>query len=541
MKRKRNHNRHPRRATKIPAHLAFQEKLKAIREDFQSFYLEEPKLVFGSGELSVDPKAGIATHGPFGWMEAPDRTIQIGVIGTGESIQSFLNFLAKCQLPVRAGFKKPKKDGTPRPLDPHTYPDFPGCSHDVAFRASFVSSKAVFHRIIHEQYIRTALSAATEEARMKSVIELLIRELKALDDLDQPPDVVVVVLPRDVEHELAHVGLAMAKRRTKLTPRQRFLGRLRKEEETGQSFLNLEFDAGSPSDVDGYWNIRHAFKARAMVASVPTQWMWESTLSDPHLSNVSWNLFTALYYKAGNAPWKLQSLPDNTCYVGVGFFKERPVGKSDMHSSLAQVFGAGEGIVLQGDKAVIDKSRGDSSPHLSEASAEGLLKRAIATYTNQHNGSPTRIVVHKTSGYWPEEIAGFKKAIGSIYRYDFLTLTERESRFMRLGAKPVLRGTVIMLGKRYYLLFTNGYVPYLRTYPSKRIPRPLEITEHHGDSTAVSVCQEILALTKLNWNSSTFGSSLPITLRFAHEVGRVLAEFPKDGSIQFKTKYRYYM
>lgn len=80
---------------------------------------------------------------------------------------------------------------------------------------------------------------------------------------------------------------------------------------------------------------------------------------------------------------------------------------------------------------------------------------------------------------------------------------------------------------------------YLRSYPGKRIPRPLGVIEHHGDSPAVTVCQEILALTKLNWNSCAFGSGIPITIRFARDVGKILTELPKD--FQPVTKYKFYM
>ncbi len=126
-----------------------------------------------------------------------------------------------------------------------------------------------------------------------------------------------------------------------------------------------------------------------------------------------------------------------------------------------------------------------------------------------------------------------------IYYYDFLALESRETRFMRVGKRPPLRGTVIQLGQRNYLIYCNGYVPYLRSYPGKRIPRPLEVIEHHGDSPAVTVCQEILALTKLNWNSCAFGSGIPITIRFARDVGKILTELPKD--VQPGTKYKFYM
>lgn len=72
-----------------------------------------------------------------------------------------------------------------------------------------------------------------------------------------------------------------------------------------------------------------------------------------------------------------------------------------------------------------------------------------------------------------------------------------------------------------------------------RTPHPLEVLEHYGTSPAQDVCREILALTKLNWNSCAFGSSVPITIRFARDVGRILAELPKGA--EPKTKYKFYM
>jgi hypothetical protein len=67
----------------------------------------------------------------------------------------------------------------------------------------------------------------------------------------------------------------------------------------------------------------------------------------------------------------------------------------------------------------------------------------------------------------------------------------------------------------------------------------LEIVEHHGESPTELICQEIMALTKLNWNSCSFASSDPITMLFARTVGRILTELPPDVVPQ--TKYKFYM
>jgi len=110
---------------------------------------------------------------------------------------------------------------------------------------------------------------------------------------------------------------------------------------------------------------------------------------------------------------------------------------------------------------------------------------------------------------------------------------------MRLGQEPPIRGTVIQLAKTNYLVYTQGYVPFLRQYPGPRIPNPLEVVEHHGDSSAQRVCSEILALTKLNWNTCKFASSEPITIAFSRRVATIIKELPIE--VEPSTKYRFYM
>jgi len=95
--------------------------------------------------------------------------------------------------------------------------------------------------------------------------------------------------------------------------------------------------------------------------------------------------------------------------------------------------------------------------------------------------APTRLVVHKSSRYWPDELSGFKKATGGVGKIDFVAFGERGIRFLRKGTYPPLRGTIVELAKGDCVLYTRGYVPYYGTYPGLRIPQPLGILEHHGD------------------------------------------------------------
>jgi len=515
------------------------DRLRHIEPAFSAFHIEEPKLVFGGGNLNVDPRAGLLEYGPIDGTRRPNGTVQIAAIGTSDSIQSFLGFLGKCDQGISCGLNSRGK-----PVDPLTFPDFPGATEEGSvFRTSFVSNAQALHRTIHSELFANAIKPEDVSKKIENVVDLVFKELQALAQVDPAPDVVVIILPPEVYHEIGHVGNIFAKQKRKLTPKERFQKKIRKEEEkTGQASFDFIFDEPEESDGSGsYFNVHHCLKARAMELGLPTQLIWDHTFRDPLLSSVAWNMLNAIYYKAGNIPWRLQSLPDNTCFVGISFFKESPHADADMQTSLAQVFGAGEGIVLRGERAVVDPDKGDRSPHLTRFGAERVLKEAIAQYTLQHGGAPTRVVVHKSSRYWDEELEGFRAALGEIYHYDFLTLEKMGTRFLRVGERPVLRGTMIQLAERRYLLFTSGYVPYLRSYPNKRIPRPIEILEHHGDSTGLAVCQEILALTKLNWNSCCFASSLPITLRFSRDVGRIISAVDPKNYNKLQSRYRYFM
>lgn len=526
-------NRHPSNHSGVGQPPLTEELIRRQPPVFRAFHLEEPKLVFANGGVSVDPKAGLNDHGPYGYQ--PGRVIKVGVVGTGTGIHAFKDFLRRAQSRLSPGLNKRNK-----PLDPHTFPDFPGCSEDMTFRANFIADNPSHQRIIAQDFFRQALATPKDQDKIQRVVDLAVKQIDAISALEDVPDVVVVVLPPDVEDECASIGVPFGRQKVRLTPLQRLQRKLDKERETtGQSILGLEFDdPDRDQSVTAFYNIHHALKAHAMKSGRPTQLVWERTFADNNPASIAWNLLTALYYKAGNSPWRLQSLPDQTCFVGVSFFKENPTGAADMQTSLAQVFGAGEGIVIRGEKAIFDKKR-DRKAHLSEEGAKKLLERAIAQYKLQHTLPPKRVVIHKTSRYWPEEMKGFKAALGDVYHYDFLALETSDVRFMRIGRRPPLRGTVVTLGEGNYLLFGNGYVPYLRAYPGKRIPRPLEIVEHHGVSPAETVCQEVLALTKLNWNSCTFASSIPITVRFARDVGKILTELPKGT--QPETKYKFYM
>jgi hypothetical protein len=233
----------------------------------------------------------------------------------------------------------------------------------------------------------------------------------------------------------------------------------------------------------------------------------------------------------------LAQLDEGTCYVGVAFYRDR---EKNMRTSMAHVFThTGQGLVLRGNKIPWpDNSK--RSPHLPTAKdACDLLAAAIKLYKDHMKVMPRRVVVHKTSKFWPEERDGFSQAAEGIELLDLVAIHRRHIKLFRHGEKAPLRGTMMQLGPGNFILYTKGYTPFLRCYPGPRVPDPLEVLEHHGDATPEMLAREILALSKMNYNSADFSGREPITLRFADKVGEILSEMPDE--MEPPDDFRYYM
>jgi argonaute-like protein implicated in RNA metabolism and viral defense len=237
----------------------------------------------------------------------------------------------------------------------------------------------------------------------------------------------------------------------------------------------------------------------------------------------------------------LAELETGVCFVGISFYRELNSENPRVRTSMAQAFtAAGDGYILRGSSFEWDEAARGRSPHMNKELAASLLRDVIELYTRQNRGSlPSRIVVHKSSRFWADELEGLAEASESIPRKDFVALGSRGLQFYRTGDYPPLRGTYIKFSNTDLLLYTSGYVPFLRTYPGARVPQPLEILELHGDSPWDVVLKETLALTKMNWNTADFACRDPITIAFSKRVGQILAEVSPNSKIQ--PEYRFYM
>ena len=469
--------------------------------------LPEPELEFGGGARHVDMRYGLLHHGPLDRHEvgAP-RSIRLGIVGDKDGTERLIHWIGNCRNGIDAKRSRLK----------NLYPPFPGFGDRGPF-CDFVTNGTWCRTISRNEIDRIAMI----QPRDLSLSEAGERFFQEASDLTQnsPVDIVLFVIPATL---LRRIDV----------------------DDPGQ------LSKGRKIPIWHDW-----LKAKCLSLRTPIQVLRPATFGGGvhRYSNEgkpsteiqeeatrAWNFFTAAYYKAGGVPWRLvrNSSELATCYMGVSFF--RSADEQSLETSIAQVFNQrGEGVVVRGGHAQI--SNEDRSPHIPDEDAASLVARSLAMYKKEHGTMPARIVCHKSSYFTPGETAGFRSGAISagIDQIDLLSIRHGRTRLFREHAYPPLRGTAMQLDERSAILYTQGSVDFYQCYPGLFIPSPLQIELDYTEQSPFATCGEVLSLTKMNWNSTTFVNSEPITVAGARQVGSILKHIPEDQTLQ--VRYSFYM
>lgn len=475
--------------------------------------LAEPELEFGGASRHIDPRFGISTFGPSD-LDTPERpkAMRLGLVGPDPDLEALKAWLERCRDEI------PAKDER----YPHLFPAFPGCDVDRGLCSTVVFS---------DRATNTVSPAALREIERSSGRAALDRALEVYCDealaLAESNRVDVILLARPT-----------ALREVAVPSRGH-----RKVDETAD-------DVGGDVEMR-FANFHDLLKARLLGMGTPVQIIRRSTFDESvspatgsgrqDEATRAWNLHVALYYKAGGVPWRMQR--DNrdltTCYVGVSFYHAG--GDGNLETAVAQVFNErGDGVVVRGESAI---SRGDDrQPHLSSEGAEQLLMSALDQYRREHRTEPACVVVHKASSFTDREADGFRSAAEGR-RLDALDLTWVTSsdgvRAYRHGQAPPLRGTMIELDDREAVLYTKGSIDFYSTYRGMHVPTPIGIRALSPTKSIKALAEEVMALSKMNWNQTRLDGRLPVTLRTAEQVKRVLRFV--DLSTPVAARYAQYM
>lgn len=457
-------------------------------ERFHCSQLQEPDLVFGGGRRCVDPRTGLAAYGPYGLdRQVESRQIRVGIVGTQEAIENALKLLEEISQPI-------EQDAN---IDCVLHPSFPGLNVQRPFQVHLVTHSQ-WHRRLHKRDFRSVKQCGDAITKRWLLQEAFGGEVRTLSELEDPPAAILCSLSQ---------------------PLTRF----------------LSSSSGDDSDPSANREFRAGLKAECMGT------LLTEIVGDQEYSKVggtqdrptqAWKLSLALLYKAGLAPWRLSNACKDACFIGISTYRASLRTSSPTLKSFAHVVTElGNGFVVEGDAFEWDLSGNtDNAPHLNEVQAGRLLIRALDAFKKQTGVAPRKVGVYKRTPYSDAERRGFENILSNIREYGLMTIASRGIVCMRPGRKPILRGMAIPFDEKVGLVFTSGYVPFLRGYSGNKIPQPLEIIENWGSMSFQQAGCDLMRLTKLDLNSPDFCADLPITLARSQKIGDVLQSLGRKES-----------
>lgn len=525
--------------------------------------LKEPNLEFGNDFVCDDPKMGISVGGFFSKTTNTHRTeLHYAILGTKKDIEATQTWVGQFESYIEATgdeetngidddvmvvdgevlevnddddsegltlaglfeLNEPEQEKTKGSniINKRLNPDFPGFNERSPFSAKFVNDEtnnksinsAQLDSIVNDKDLPTF-------DKIVRICDLYVEQYNALIERSiAPAEVCFVVIPS---------GIA-------------------------KKFSSFPFKGNK------YFNLRRYLKALllSVKGAIPVQIILEDTIlskkkSLQDLSMQAWNFCVANYYKNNGTPWSLTLKDKYTCFIGISFHKVLSSEENATRASVAQAFNyEGKGIIFVGDKFEWDaREMKTPAPHLEYDYAKRMIQQVIEEYKLYNRSLPRRVVVHKTTDFWDSNIHedyaeveglkdGIRYALGDNVEIDLVTVKSSEIKLLRKsGNFPVIRGTLLHVDESTGILYTTGYVPYYETFPSGHIPHPLEINIYESESSLKQICEEILALTKMNFNNCNYYSSIPITLRFAQKVGEITQYL--DEGVNPPNKYQFYM
>lgn len=315
----------------------------------------------------------------------------------------------------------------------------------------------------------------------------------------------------------------------------------------------IGFEGGSNDDFD----LHDFIKAQTASARIPVQLIKESTADYRCPASITWNLSLALYTKAGGLPWRLATSQAGTAFIGLSYALKPGDETNRFVSCCSQIFdasGTGLRFLTYGTEAATVERK---NPFLSKNEMARLMSRSLALYQGDRAGQiPSRVVVHKSTHFTPEEVAGCREALKRVGDLELLQIQEdtlwRAIPFGDINgtqtpsASPAKRGMYLPIGTREVLLWTSGDSPEAAAagksyfYKEKNsIPAPILIRRFAGHGDWEKVCEEVVNLTKMNWNNDSLYDHMPVTLSYAGVLARIIKRMPSIASGTYD--FRYFM
>jgi len=290
-------------------------------------------------------------------------------------------------------------------------------------------------------------------------------------------------------------------------------------------------------DVGESFDLHDFVKAYCVQKGIATQFIRESTLSKQYRCEIMWWLAQSIYTKSMRTPWILKDIDDETAFVGIGYGLDYSRGRGN-HVILgcSHIYGSnGQGLKYKLSKIENPIIRRDN-PFMSKDDARRVGDSIRQLFFESFHKLPQRVVIHKRNYFTKEERDGLIESLGSMTAIDMLEI-QFDPMLRYVASKinngkfsgdgfPVRRGTALVLDRQIAAIWTHGTADAITSgfkyYQGKnRIPAPLIITRHYGNSSIQSLATEILGLSKMNWNNFDLYSKLPATIESSHAIAKI--------------------
>ena len=498
-------------------------------------YYSEPQIEFGYCQHTDDSRDGLTLFGPYSRAIGEAR---IGIIGTQKGIEAYSVFCNEINRPIYT-----KTAGRPF---------FPG--FQTLFDLKWPSEPTACI-LLDSNDLDKKLKIKNLHERTYQLVSVYLSKIKRYIQFEEGQiDLWYLVIPREIWSLCRPKSNSGKSTFSKMRVGKYLEGQMSvfpdEDKQIGDYVKMYEADS----------DFHDQLKARLLSEKIqsPVQIVIDDTLcfkskdgkkyDDEMKAHLMWTISTSTFYKLGYLLWKLFNVRERVCYIGLVFktlqdFQQR----KGYACCAAQMFlDSGDGMVFRGNIGPW-LSKNEKTYHLNTESAKDLIKTAIDTYYENNGVYPKELFIHGRTRFTDEEWDGFSEAISGCPETNLVGITINEFDGLRLlkdnstqnGKYGILRGMALIVDSRNGYLWTKGYIPRIETANHMEVARPLRITISRGDCDIDTVMQDILCLTKLNYNACIYGDGLPVTLRFSDKIGNILTAL-KDVNWPAR-QFKYYI
>jgi hypothetical protein len=170
----------------------------------------------------------------------------------------------------------------------------------------------------------------------------------------------------------------------------------------------------------------------------------------------------------------------------------------------------------------------NKNPFMSFDDARRLGEGIRELFFDAHLRLPERVVIHKQTPFLRDERSGLQAGLEGVACVELLRIfvddmlryvashPTSDGKF-EIDNYPIRRGTTVVIDDQTALLWVHGASTALnprRHYfqGKRRIPAPLVIRRHAGTTDLMTIADEVLGLSKMNFNSFDLYGQLPATI-----------------------------